>query len=382
MPEEAKNSVYPAGAKDIAPAEIIESLKRWNALPNPNEATESGLLIFGLGKTGEDNIHHFSQRCWFYPGGFNWENTRTIIALAEDRPVVPAVYRQVEQREYFYFGDPRGANKRLSVQGNPRVEQEFDRLKTYLRGQWNPLSVTTNRDIRCVITGSLAEIEIGLLDAVINFLARETGVKFIDHSLFLSLNSSNAKLLKEPQYATMREISHYLQTGVHIEGSKAVRLLERVYLTGNYDNQPVTPRIVEHSIAEAMFTLLNASSGIRTRRLEGGIYALGIRTLALSLPELADYFAWRLVAEFINSGRTLYPPRPLDQEEKNGVVQKFQAGYYQDQLRDWVGADLATFIKKPDARALPQQVDESAIRYQLPHKLTNFIVDANRADRK
>ncbi|MDP1614605.1 MAG: hypothetical protein Q8L68_02300 [Methylococcales bacterium] len=377
------NSPIPAG-RVFFPAGIQSFSDQGGFAPASNFTGGSGIVLIGLGRTGEDILSVFFDRLSQYHN----EGSPIIRAISitagdeRDRTTLDS------NIEHFSFGIAEGTER---VQANTDQRRSIlGNINKYLEDQFFDFkhNLDTGSDVRCFLIASLSESEVGLIHPILDILAGKRSF-LADRAIFLLFSSPHTPALDlQHQYSTIREISHYLQTGVHIPDTHiSDKLLERIYFFEGSKNRREDYQRYVSALVETLLTFVSGGASLRrfeavAQSIEGNhsIRTIGIRNLAVPVLELRDYFASRLIREMWMQTRTLYPASgPMDDD----INLKFRAFHndntYYKYLEDWLGGEFARWLLNQGS--LPPKIEEIDFSLRFIQKMVDFLSDVRLQER-
>jgi len=365
-----------SSGKVFFPEEMADFSQKENLAPALFTPGRSGVLLIGLGSTGVDVLRLFFNRLPLYQrdGG---PTTRAVSITSKNDFDFGGFEQHIES---FSIGDADNAERsRIDTDQRRNILQNINK---YLSDQIADLknNFQTGSDIRCYLFGSLSEREIGLLYPLLDILAKNR-LSLVTRSLFLLFNSVETPALDDQHhFSAIREIFHYLQTGIHLEtNSVADKLLDRLYcFEGSKNGSDYSKNIF--AVTETVLPLVFAARKMERVQSDNSVRAVGFRSLAVPVLELRKYFAARLTREMWATGGTLLPATEPTIEEVNMRYRAFHndSNYFQH-LSNWLGADFADWLLNPGK--IPPVVNESELSSRFVQKIVDFLSDLNLVDR-
>ncbi len=376
------DSAIPTG-KVFFPVGMREINDEGSIAPSLDFTGRGGLVLIGLGRSGEDTLQKFFERLGQYPGA-SLPVVRALSIIADNEQISDDYNDNIEH----FFIDAGNGTETIEA-ATDQQQTMLGNIRKYLEDQFFEFQrkSRTGSDIRCFLIASSSEGEIGLLHPLLGILAGNRA-SFSDRALFLLFDSPNAPALeKQLQYSIMRELSHYLQTGVHDTNSHVSdKLLERIYFFEGSKRSDDHQGFVL-AVAETLLTFVNGGANLRrfeavTQTLDGNhrIRTVGIRSLAVPLLELKGYFASRLIMEMWAQTKTLLPSNVPSDDDINAKFQAFHNDRsYSIYLEEWLGVEFARWLLNQGS-PLPR-IEEMELSLQFIQRMLNFLSDIQRPER-
>lgn len=380
-------TIFPAGKVFFSAGirNIFQS-EQAGAYPSSSDGGRGGMILIGLGETGEAVLQNFL--------------TRLPQVREDELPLIRPVLITTQDKNSRRFNPliERFVIDFAQKTDRVRIDTEQKKnmlayLKKYLEDQF--LDFQYNRpgvgtDVRCFIVGNLSECDIGLVSPLLEIFALNRSA-LAYRAILLMLQSPILPVLShQQQYAAVREFKHYLQVGIHIpETQISDNLIERLYFFNGSDKLQL--EYENHILAMVEMLLSFISGGSELRKYEAlaqtsdgnhRIRTIGIRNLAIPVVELGDYFASRLIWDMWAHDRVLYPSYV---PTKNDINIKYQA-FFKDQLyslylKQWLGSDFAHWLKKGGGNILPEEFNKAEVLRQFIQNTLDFLSDLDNPDR-